>query len=119
MNEFAVYCPGSSFSAAGQIDCTGVRSVSGQFSIKDTSEAVNVGAVLRPSGSQSLMELDALRCLDLGVGVSCAMLTELFVQSPCTLPDTLCEINCIGVLAVTPQLFLKQRSEMINVHAAQ
>jgi hypothetical protein len=47
------------------------------------------------------------------------MLTELFVQSPCTLPDTLCEINCIGVLAVTPQLFLKQRSEMINVHAAQ
>ena len=46
------------------------------------------------------------------------MLTELFVQSPCTLLDTLCEINCIGVLAVTPQLFLKQRSEMINRHAA-
>jgi hypothetical protein len=78
-----------------------------------------VDAVLRPPGWQVLTDLDALRCFDMGVGISCAMLTELVAKSPRTSPGALCEINCTGVLAARRQLSLNQSSEMIYMYAAQ
>jgi hypothetical protein len=76
-SELAVHRPSSSYDAARQIDCTAVHfSVSGQLSVNENSEVVDLIAALRPPGYQVLTDRDALRLFKTGVGIYCAMLTE-------------------------------------------
>jgi hypothetical protein len=117
LKELTVHCPSSSDDATGQVDRTAVRSVLGQLSVNESSEVVNVDAVRRPPGWQVPTDPDALRCFDTGVGISCAMLTDLGAKSPRTALRTLCEIDGTDVFGARRQLSLNQSSEMIYMGA--